>query len=117
MRGLLEFLFRRGSVLVGFLLLKAAAVLVNGLASDSGAVWGLGILALLVYAVIAWFAHTGRLVSIWAITVLMLYEGAGALLLAWSSLGSAPGIAAIGLCAALYLILGALVVFSSRRRG
>ncbi|WP_272701526.1 hypothetical protein [Desulfovibrio sp. Fe33] len=116
MGALLRFLLTRKHVLIGFLLLKTLAVLVNGLAQGSTEAWGIGILALLVYGIIARFAHAGRLVSIWAITLLMLYEAAGALLLAWSSLTNAPGVALIGFAAAAYLIAGALVVFSSRRK-
>lgn len=115
MRALLEFLFNRRNALIGFLLVKAAAALVNGLLSDSAEVWGIGVLAVAVYAVIAWFAHSGRVISIWAISILMLYEGAGALLLAWANLTLAPGVALVALAVALYLILGALTVFSSRR--
>jgi hypothetical protein len=117
MRALLEFLFTRKHALVGFLLLKTIAVAVNGLVRGTAEVWGLGILALLVYAIIARFAQAGRALSIWAITLLMLYEAAGALLLAWSSLTSAPGAALIGLVVAAYLIVGALAVFASRREG
>ncbi|WP_319582934.1 hypothetical protein [uncultured Pseudodesulfovibrio sp.] len=117
MRALLEFLFTRKHALVGFLLLKAVAVVVNGLVQGAAEVWGIGILALIVYAVIARFALSGRVISIWAITLLMLYEAAGALLLAWSSLTGAPAVALIGLVVAVYLIVGALVVFASRREG
>jgi hypothetical protein len=117
MRALLEFLFTRKHALIGFLLLKTVAVVVNGLVQGSAEVWGIGILALAVYATIARFAQAGRVLSIWAVTLLMLYEAAGALLLAWSSLTSAPAMALIGLVVALYLIVGALVVFASRREG
>ncbi|WP_316899248.1 hypothetical protein [Pseudodesulfovibrio indicus] len=115
MRALLEFLFKRRNVLLGFLLIKAIAAVASGLLAGTAEVWAIGVLAVGVYAVIARFAYSGRIISIWAITVLMLYEGAGALLLAWSSLTSAPGVAVIALAVALYLILGALAVFSSRR--
>ncbi|XXJ21443.1 hypothetical protein ACR42D_18265 [Desulfovibrio caledoniensis] len=117
MRALLAFLFTRKHALVGFLLLKAVAVIVNGLARGSAEAWGIGILALMVYAIIARFAQAGRAISIWAVTLLMLYEAAGALLLAWSGLTSAPAMALIGLVVALYLIVGALAVFASRREG
>jgi len=115
MRALFAFLFTRKHALIGFLLLKTIAVVVNGLVRGSAEVWGISILALAVYAIIARFAQAGRVLSIWAITLLMLYEAAGALLLAWSSLASAPGTALIGLVVALYLIVGALAVFASRR--
>lgn len=117
MNALLRFLFSPGHALIGFLLLKTAAVLAHGLAQGSTEAWGTGILALLVYGIIAGFARAGRVISIWAVTVLMLYEGAGALLLGWSGLQGAPGVAVIGFVAAAYLIAGALAVFSSRRRG
>lgn len=117
MGALLRFLFTRKRALAGFLLLKTAAVLVNGLARGTAEAWGMGILALAVYAVIARFAQAGRVVSIWAITVLMLYEGAGALLLAWSSLPGAPAVALTGLLVAAYLVTGALTVLASRREG
>ncbi|EGB15173.1 putative monovalent cation/H+ antiporter subunit A [Pseudodesulfovibrio mercurii] len=115
MTALLRFLFTRGHALAGFLLLKAVAVVVNGLAQGTAEVWGLGILTLVVYGIIARFAQAGRVISIWAITVLMLYEAAGGLLLAWSSLTQAPGVAAIGFAVAAYLVVGALAVLSSRR--
>jgi hypothetical protein len=117
MRALFAFLFTRKHALVGFLLLKAVAVIVNGLVQGSAEVWGIGILALMVYAIIARFAQAGRTLSIWAVTLLMLYEAAGALLLAWSGLTNAPGLALIGLAVAAYLIVGALAVFASRREG
>ncbi|MGE4422535.1 MAG: hypothetical protein AB7D39_09575 [Pseudodesulfovibrio sp.] len=117
MRALLAFLFTRKHALIGFLVLKAVAVLVNGLVRGTAEVWGIGILALIVYAIIARFAQAGRVLSIWAITLLMLYEAAGALLLAWSGLTDAPGMALIGLAVAAYLIVGALAVFASRREG
>ena len=117
MRALLQFLFTRKHALIGFLLLKAVAVIVNGVLQGTAEVWGIGILALLVYAIIARFAQAGRTISIWAATVLMLYEAAGALLLAWGSLPSAPGTALIGLIVAAYLIIGALAVLGSRREG
>jgi hypothetical protein len=117
MGALLRFLFTRKHALAGFLLLKTAAVLVNGLVRGTAEAWGMGILALAVYAIIARFAQAGRIVSIWAITVLMLYEGAGALLLAWSSLPGAPVAAVIGLLVAAYLVTGALTVLASRREG
>ena len=117
MRALLEFLFTRKHALIGFLLLKAVAVIVNGLVRGSAEIWGIGILALIVYGIIARFAQAGRAISIWAATLLMLYEAAGALLLAWASLTNAPAVALIGLVVAAYLIVGALVVFASRREG
>jgi hypothetical protein len=117
MRALLEFLFTRKHVLIGFMLLKALAVVVNGLVLGTAEAWGIGILALMVYGIIARFAQAGRVLSIWAVTILMLYEAAGALLAALSGLGSAPATALIGLAAAAYLVVGALAVFASRREG
>lgn len=117
MSALLRFLFTPGHALAGFLLLKAAAVAAHGLTQGTVEAWGIGILALIVYGIIAGFARAGRVVSIWAATVLMLYEGAGALLLGWSGLTGAPVVAVVGFVAAAYLIVGALAVFASRREG
>jgi len=115
MRTLFEFLFTRKHALIGFLLLKTIAVVINGMVQASAEVWAVGILALVVYGIIARFAQAGRAISIWAATLLMLYEAAGALLVAWAGLPDAPAAVLIGLAVAAYLITGALAVFASRR--
>ena len=114
MRGLLEILLRRKTVLIVFLVLKCLTATVNGLTLDSGEAWGLGILAVATYAVIAWFANQGRLVSIWAISIIMLFEGSGLLLFCLHTFSSAPLLTLVGLVVTGYLFLGALIVFSSR---
>jgi len=111
---LIHFLLQRDAMLMGFLVVKAATSLIKALAVGSNEAWGLGILAVVVYGIIAWFAHQGRGVSIWAITLLMLYEGAGLLLLALGAFTSSPFMALLGMAVAAYVILGALIVFPSR---
>ena len=66
MRTLFEFLFTRKHALIGFLLLKTIAVIINGMVQASAEVWAVGILALVVYGIIARFAQAGRAISIWA---------------------------------------------------
>ncbi|BDQ34074.1 hypothetical protein [Pseudodesulfovibrio portus] len=117
MRGVTGFLMRRGVVLSAFLLLKLAAVITAGTTLGSVEGWTIGILSLAVYATIAWFAHRNRVISIWAITVIMLYEGSGALITGIQYFNAAPAIGIMGVTVAVYLVLGALVVFSSRHRG
>lgn len=114
MRGLTRFLLRREVALIAFLLLKLAAVTTAGLATDETRTWGLGILALVTYTVIAWFAWRGRVLSIWAITILMLYEASGALITGLEQFNSAPAIGVIGIVTAAYLVMGALMIFASR---
>ncbi len=117
MRNLARFLLQRDAMLMGFLVVKAATSVIKGVAVNSNEVWGLGVLAVAAYAVIAWFAHQGRVVSIWAITLLMLYEGAGLLLMGVKLFPSSPLTAVLGLIVAAYVILGALIVFPSRHGG
>lgn len=117
MRALLQFLLRRETVLIAFLLIKAVTATANGLALNSGEAWGIGLLALATYSVIAWFACKGRLVSIWAISLIMLFEGSGLLLRSLADFPEAPVPALIGMAVTAYLFLGTLIVFSSRRDG
>lgn len=114
MGGPFAFLLRREVVLIVFLLLKLAAVITTALTVDAIEAWGIGILALLTYSVIAWFAYKRRTVSIWAITLIMLYEGSGALLTGIENFDTAPAIGGIGFIVAVYLVLGALTILSSR---
>ncbi|MBG0790512.1 MAG: hypothetical protein H0S80_08470 [Desulfovibrionaceae bacterium] len=114
MRGLPGFLLRRDVVLAAFLLLKLAAVVIAGLTLGTAQAWAIGVLALAVYGVIAWFARSGRLISIWAITIIILYEASGALLTGVAQFKQAPGIGLLGIAVAAYLLLGALSVFSGR---
>ena len=115
MRALLNLLLQRRTVLLFFPAFKAVAAVVNGLAANTAEAWGIGILAVLVYSAISWFAWRGRIISIWAITVLMLFEASGLLLGSLAAFGEAPVRAVIGVLLTLYLILGGLIVFSSRR--
>ena len=117
MRALSGFLFRRDVALAAFLLLKLAAVVVSGLAMGDTRTWAVGCMALAVYGIIAWFAWQRRTLSIWAITIIMLYEGSGALLTGLARFDAAPAVGVLGIAVAAYLILGALSVFSSRRTG
>lgn len=117
MRAAVGFLLRRGPVLAVFPLLKLAAVIAEGVVVNTVDVWTFGVLAVIVYAVIAWFAWQRRIVSIWAMTLIMLYEGSGALLTGLRNLGTAPVLGAVSVAVAIYLVLGALTVFSSRRGG
>jgi len=114
MRGPAGFLFRRETVLVAFLVLKALTVTVNGVMLGSTEAWGIGILALLTYGTIVWFASKRQVISIWAISIIMLYEGSGILLAGLEKLASAPGLGVLGLGVAAYLVVGALVIFSGR---
>ncbi len=116
MGGLLRFLFTPAHALVGFLIVKALTVLTNGFVRASAEVWTVGVLALVVYGVIAWFAHKGRLVSIWAVVVLMLVEGADALVNAAGTLETYPLLSLLEFIMAVYLIIAAYVVFAARRR-
>lgn len=115
MRGLTGFLMRREVVLAAFLLLKLAAVIMAGATLGGVEAWTVGVLSLTVYAVIAWFAWQRRAVSVWAMTVIMLYEGSGALITGIEYFNAAPALGVIGVVVAVYLVLGALAVFSSRR--
>ena len=117
MRGLTGFLLRREVVLAAFLLLKLAAVIATGLSMGSIETWGIGILALATYAVICWFAHQRRVISIWAATIIILYEASSALTTGIEYFKTAPAIGVISFAVAAYLILGALVIFSSRHKG
>ena len=92
MRGLPGILFRRDVALAVFLILKLVAVLVAGFSLGTVEVWTIGVLTLAVYGIIAWFALQRRTISIWAITIIMLYEGSGALLTGFDQFGSAPAI-------------------------
>jgi len=114
MRKLIGLLFRREVVLVAFMILKAIAAVFTGLTVNSNEAWGIGILAVLTYGIIAWFAYKRRVISIWALSVIMLYEGAGTLLTSWTYFASSPALASLGFVVGGYLILGGLVVFSSR---
>lgn len=114
MRTLFDLLFRREVVLVVFMILKTIAAIFSGVTVNSNEVWGIGILAVLTYGVIAWFAYRRRVISIWALSIIMLYEGAGTLLTSWTYFASSPALASLGFVVGAYLILGGLVVFSSR---
>lgn len=114
MRGLAGFLFRRETVLAAFLVLKALTVVVNGVMLGSNEAWGIGVLALMTYGAIVWFAYKRQVISIWAISIIMLYEGSGILLAGLERLDSAPALGVLGLGIAAYMVVGALVVFSSR---
>ncbi|WP_319541587.1 hypothetical protein [uncultured Pseudodesulfovibrio sp.] len=114
MRRVFDIVFRRDIVIVVFMILKAIAAIFTGLTVGSNEVWGIGILAVLTYGVIAWFAYKRRVISIWALSVIMLYEGAGTLLMSWTYFGSSPALASLGFVVGGYLILGGLVVFASR---
>ena len=114
MRRVFDLIFRREVVLIIFLCLKALAAVFTGVTVNSNEAWGIGILALMTYAVIAWFAYKRRVVSIWAISVIMLYEGVGTMLTSWTNFSAGPAIASLGLLVGTYLILGGLAVFSSR---
>lgn len=116
MRRLTGFLLRREVVLAVFLLLKLAAVITTGLTIGTVETWGIGILALVTYTVIAWFAHQRRVISIWAATLIILYEGSNALTTGVEYFDTAPAIGIISFTVALYLVMGALVIFSSRHR-
>lgn len=117
MRGLTGFLLRREVVLATFLLLKLAAVIMAGTTLGSVEAWTFGVLSLAVYAIIAWFAYRGRVISVWAMTIIMLYEGSGALITGIEYFDAAPALGITGITVAVYLVLGALSVFSSRHRG
>ncbi|MCJ2165553.1 MULTISPECIES: hypothetical protein [unclassified Pseudodesulfovibrio] len=114
MRTLIEFLLRRETVLVGFLIIKTVTAVLKGLALNTGETWGMGILAVATYAIIAWFAHKGRVISIWAISIIMLYEGTGLLLVSLGAFPAALSVALIGLAATAYIFIGTLITFSSR---
>ncbi|NDV18245.1 hypothetical protein GO013_02275 [Pseudodesulfovibrio sp. JC047] len=115
MRALVALLFRRQVVLVVFMVLKIIASIFSGVTVNSNEAWGIGLLAVLTYGVIAWLAYKRLVISIWAISIIMLYEGAGTLLTSWAYITSSPALALLGLAVGAYLIFGGLVVFSSRR--
>ena len=115
MRALILFLLQRRTVLLLFPVIKAVAAVVNGLTVNTIETWGIGILAVLTYSIISWFAYQGRLISVWAITVLMLFEASGLVLSSLAAFNETPVPALLGLVLSVYLILGGLVVFASRR--
>lgn len=111
----LAFILRPKVVLVAYLCIKAVAAALHGLSAGTTEAWGIGILMLLTYSVIAWFAAQRMVISIWAITILMLYDAAGAVLGGLHQFSTAPAAALIGFVVGVYMVMGALVVFQSRR--
>ncbi|BCS88838.1 hypothetical protein [Pseudodesulfovibrio sediminis] len=116
MRPLLGFLFKREVVLVAFLLIKGVAAMLNGLQNNTTEAWGMGILMLLTYSVIVWFAYKRQRISIWAISILMIYDAAGAVIGGWQHFNTAPAVGVIGLIVGLYITFGAMVIFSGRHQ-
>lgn len=116
MRSLFGFLFKREVILVAFMLFKLVAATLNGLNLGTVDAWGMGILMLMTYSVITWFAHKRQIISIWAISIIMLYDAAGAVMGGLAQLGPAPAVGIIGFAVGLYMIFGALVIFSSRHQ-
>ncbi len=116
----LGFLRRREVILVIFLLAKTAQSVIVGLAVNTNEVWGFGILALLVYLVLAWFTYQRQIISIWAISVLMLYEASGPFINTLKDLAAAPmdnmGMGMATLIVSGYILYGALVIFQSRHQ-
>ena len=114
------FLRRREVILVIFLLAKTAQSVIVGLAVNTNEVWGFGILALLVYLVLAWFTYQRQIISIWAISVLMLYEASGPFINTLKDLAAAPmdnmGMGMATLIVSGYILYGALVIFQSRHQ-
>lgn len=115
MCSIFNFLFRRETVLVAFLLFKVAATVFHGVTMNTTEAWGIGIMALMTYSVIALFAWKRHAISIWAISIIILYDAAGSVAGAWDSLSTSPVAGVVGMALGVYLILGGLAVFSSRR--
>ena len=116
----LGFLRRREVILVIFLLAKTAQSVIVGLAVNTNEVWGFGIIALLVYLVLAWFTYQRQIISIWAISVLMLYEASGPFINTLKDIAAAPmdnmGMSMATLIVSGYILYGALVIFQSRHQ-
>lgn len=113
---ILQKMFKRETVLIAFLVAKAVHGLVVGLTVNTSEAWGNGILAVLVYGVISWFAHKGQGISIWAISLIMMFEGTSQFGSAWKGFDANPAVSSMVFVVATYIVLGAMVIFLNRRR-
>lgn len=114
------FLRRRETILIFFLFAKTVSSVIVGRAINSNEAWGLGILALLVYLVLAWFTYKRQIISIWAISVIMLYEASGPFINTLKILAATPMdntiMSILTLIVSGYILYGALVIFQSRHQ-
>lgn len=109
-------LFRPKFSLPVFLAAKAIESLVLGLMGHSNQIWALGILTILVYGTIAWFAHKHQPISVWAMSLIMLYEGIGQISTSVRLLQTAPFLNLPILCVAIYVVIGGMVLFGTRHQ-
>jgi len=115
MKALLNPLFRRGVILTAFVVAKGVAGLIQALTFQTTEAWGTAILSVLVYAVIARFAYTRQIISVWAMVIIMLYESFGQIASALQKFGVQPLISVITLILSTYFIIGALGLYLNRR--
>jgi len=108
------FLFRNEVILIFFMLVKIINAVMNGINVNSNEAWAIGILAILTYSVLAWFAYKRQAISIWAISIIMLYDAVGSTSAALNNFATTPTTSVMALIMSGYIILGALVIFSSR---
>jgi len=119
-KSLLRFLLRRETILIVFLLAKTVDTIITGMTVNSNEAWGIGILAVLTYSVLAWFTYTRQTISTWVLAVVMLFEGIGPLSDSLKNLATSPMQAPVSdmltLAISGYIVGGALVIFQGRRQ-
>jgi hypothetical protein len=116
----LRFLLRNKTIIIVFLLAKTIDTVITGMTLNSVEAWGIGILAILIYSVLAWFSYTRQVISTWALAIVMLFEGIGPLSDSLKNLATTPVHAPVSdlltLAISGYIVGGALIIFQSRHK-
>lgn len=109
-------LLRTDTAMAVFLVAKLIKCISLGVVAQSNEVWAIFILTMLVYGVIAWFAHKRQIISIWAMVIIMFYEGVDQVSMSLGALGSSPVLNVLALVVAVYVILGGMALFVNRNQ-
>lgn len=116
MNRLLELVLRRESVLVVFVVTAVAKTLFTEFAA-AGEGRLLSILSLIIFPVLAWFAHKGFLLATWCTILLLIMTGSGLLFDAFNALqanGEGYPLLLFKCVVGIYLTWGALVLHRKR---